>query len=67
MKAILTFIAGLIINCLVGVVCILFGIAVWGAASCEVVCPESDYDNKEDCNRNRADFIKDCVHQILSW
>lgn len=66
MKAALTFIAGLIINCLVGIIGALIGSAIFATAAEEVVCPRSDYDSEEEWRVNRADFAEACVRKIFS-
>lgn len=65
MKATLTFIAGLIINCLVGIIGAIIGSAIFLTAAEAVVCPESDYDSEEECRVNRADFAQACLHEVF--
>lgn len=65
MKAILTFIAGLIINCLVGIIGAIIGSAIFMVAAEEVVCPKSDFDSEEECRVNRADFAQTCVRKVF--
>ena len=66
MKAALTFIAGLIINCLVGIIGAFIGSAIFVTAAEEVVCPRSDYDSEEEWRVDRADFVQACIHKIFS-